>query len=140
MIHLQDINYKPSIHEIDKYIENPVFDQFFQYMNDEYKALCKIDYSKDVWYPGWNIKLRKAGKSLCTIYPRQHYFTVLVVVGRKEKEEVENLLPDFTKQMQDIYNTTKEGMGQRWLMINIHSDDDLYGDMLKLIHIRRTCK
>lgn len=68
------------------------------------------------------------------------YFTVLIVVGNKEKEHVENQLPFLSKEIQDLYQNTKEGNGQGWLMIDVNSDDCVYGDVLQLIHIRRTSK
>ena len=49
MINIKDINYVPSISEISVYIENSAFDELYQHMNNEYKAVCKIEYSKDVW-------------------------------------------------------------------------------------------
>lgn len=140
MIDVKNIEYTPTLDEISAYIKNPLFDQFYQYMVSEYKTLSKIEYSKDVWLRGWNLKLRKAGKGLCVIYPKEHYFTVLVVVGKKEKEMVENVLPKLSNTMQDIYHNTKEGMGQRWLMIDIESNNDVYRDVLTLIRIRRESK
>lgn len=113
MLDLQDINYQPTIEEISDYIGVPLFTELYQHMNAQYKALCKIEYSKDVWFKGWNVKFRKAGKSLCVVYPRESHFLILVVVSSKEKEKVENLLPELSKSMQDIYYQTQEGMGQR---------------------------
>ena len=136
MLDLKDINYMPDIFEISDYIGNPLFDQFCEFMDREYKALRKIEYSKDVWARGWNIKLRKAGKSLCVIYPKENYFTVLVVIGNKEKEKVEGILFNYLMR-QTIYRETKEGNGQRWLMIELHSNDCIYQDTLKLIRIQR---
>ena len=40
-------------------------------MDEEYKAVCRIEYSKDVWARGWNVKFKKAGKSLCVVYPKE---------------------------------------------------------------------
>ncbi len=56
---------------------------------------------------------------MCTIYPKEGYFTVLIVVGRKEKELVETALPDCTAELQNIYNRKKEVNGQKWLMIDV---------------------
>lgn len=140
MLDLKDINYMPDIFEISDYIGNPLFDQFCEFMDREYKALRKIEYSKDVWARGWNIKLRKAGKSLCVIYPKENYFTVLVAIGNKEKEKVEGILSQLSNEVQTIYRETKEGNGQRWLMIELHSNDCIYQDTLKLIRIRRESK
>ena len=74
---------------------------------------------------------------MCTIYPRENYFTVMVVVGTKEKASVEEMLPKCTVGLQDIYHQTQEGNGQRWLMIDLETKDDLYHDLLQLIQIRR---
>ena len=136
MINIKDINYVPNISEISVYIENSAFDELYQHMNNEYKAVCKIEYSKDVWARGWNVKFKKSGKSLCTLYPRESYFTAMIVVGRKEKESVEEILPECTSRLQEIYEETKEGNGQRWLMIDLEDHDSMYHDVLRLIKIR----
>ena len=86
---------------------------------------------------GWNIKFKKSGKSLCTIYPRESYFTVMVVVGRKEKAFVEAILEECTPQLREIYHQTKEGNGQRWLMLDLEDCEAMYQDILRLIAIRR---
>lgn len=59
MINIKDINYVPNISEISVYIENSAFDELYQHMNNEYKAVCKIEYSKDVWARGWKVKFKK---------------------------------------------------------------------------------
>ena len=74
------------------------------------------------------------------IYPRESFFTVLVVVGKKEKELVETILPDCTGELQEIYDRTKEGNGQKWLMIDLEDQGDLFQDVLRLIEIRRNAK
>lgn len=140
MMDLKDINYQPTIEEIKAYIGNEIFKQFLTYMNEEYKALCKIEYSKDVYFKGWNVKFRKAGKGLCVIYPKEGYFTVLVVIGSKEQDKFNDLYPALSKEMKEIYDNTKEGNNQRWLMIDINKKNELYDDVLKLIQIRRESK
>lgn len=140
MLDVMNMEVQPTIEEVTSYISNPMFGDLLEHMQEEYKALSKIEYSRDVWFPGWNLKLRKAGKSLCVVYPRRGYFTVLVVVGIKEKERVETLLPQLTEELQEIYRTTKEGNGQRWLMIDVKENVSLYHDVLKLIRIRREMK
>ena len=137
---LKDINHQPTLEEIASYISNDIYNQFMVYMDEEYKALCKIEYSKDVYFKGWNVKLRKAGKGLCVIYPKQGYFAVLVVIGAKEQSRFNDLYITLSKEMKDIYNNTKEGNNQRWLMVDIKHQDDLYYDILKLIKIRRESK
>ena len=137
MVDLQDKNTCPTIEEIGEYVRNPVFTLFCSEIKDTYKCNEKIEYSSCSWEKGWNIKFKKAGKTLCTIYPKEHYFTVLVVVGTKEKAAVEEILPECTAELQSIYNQTQEGNEQRWLMVDLEDKESLYNDLLRLIQIRR---
>ncbi len=50
---------------------------------------------------------------------------------------VEEILPECTIELSDIYSQTKEGNGQRWLMIDLEDKGNLYNDVLRLIQIRR---
>lgn len=140
MIDIQDFNYVPTAEEISDFVGNQLVNDFFTKMEQECKARCKIEFSKCSWEYGWNVKFKKSRKSLCTVYPRENYFTVLVVVGNKEKEEVENILQGLSPQIQEIYHQTKEGNGQRWLMIDLEDGDEVYRDALRLIKIRLTSK
>lgn len=140
MIDIKDMSYAPSLEEISDYIDFPLFEAFCQYMETEYKAILKIEYSKDSLARGWNVKFRKAGKGLCVVYPKERYFTLLVVVGNKERDLVVNMLPHLSKEIRELYRDTKEGNGQRWLMIDLHAEDCVYQDVLRLIRIRRESK
>lgn len=137
MLNLQDKTLRPTLEDISGYVRNPVFRQFCQTIKDTYTCCEKIDYSSCSWEKGWNIKFKKSGKTLCTLYPREGYFTVLVVVSAKEKTAVEAMLPACTAELQTIYQQTKEGNGQRWLMVDLEDRDSLYDDLLRLIQIRR---
>ena len=137
MIDLQDKSACPTLEEIGEYVRNPVFMLLCSEIKDTYQCSEKIEYSSCSLEKGWNVKFKKAGRTLCTIYPRENYFTVMVVVGEKEKASVEEMLPKCTVELQDIYHQTREGNGQRWLMIDLEVKDDLYHDLLQLIRIRR---
>ena len=137
MVDLQDKNYCPTITEISEYVRNSVFMQLCSEIKNTYKCKEKMEYSSCSWEKGWNIKFKKAGKTLCTIYPREYYFTIMIVVGTKEKPLVEAILPECTVELSDIYHQTQEGNGQRWLMIDLEDKESLYDDVLRLIKIRR---
>ena len=137
MIDIQDKNICPTLEEMGQYIRNSVFLEFCSEIKRLYQCKEKIEFSSCSWEKGWNLKLKKGGKTLCTVYPREHYFTVMIVVGRNKQKFVETILPECTPQLQEIYHQTKEGNGQRWLMIDLEDRDDLYEDILCLIEIRR---
>ncbi len=47
---------------------------------------------------------------MCVVYPKKNYFTVLVVVGNKEKEDVENLLPRLSEYYRKFIVTLEREM------------------------------
>lgn len=139
-ITITDKGYKPTLDEIKEYVSNDLFNAMCVHLDEEYNALYSIDYSGETAFFGWNIKYHKAGRTLCRLYPRDGFFIVLVVVGQKEKDRVEMMLPLMTKQMREKYETTQEGMGQRWLMIEISNQSDVLEDIKKIVAIRRKSK
>lgn len=140
MMNLQDRNTRPTLEELADYINNPLFLSFCSQVKALYACPESIEYSSCSMEKGWNVKFKKSGKTLCTIYPREGYFTAMVVIGPKEKERVEALLPDCSSALQELYWQTREGNGQRWLMIDLEDDDELYQEAFQLIHIRRQGK
>lgn len=137
MIDLQDKQYRPTLEEIGTYVRNPVFNRFCSELKLKYGIEEQLAYSACSMAPGWNIKFKKSGKSLCTIYPHEAYFTVLVVVGKRQKDAVEELLPHCSERIRSVYEATREWNGQRWLMIDLEDDDGSCQDVFRLIEIRR---
>ncbi len=137
MIDIQEKGYCPTLEEIGAYVSNFVFVQFCKEMKTKYNCNEKIEFSSCSWEYGWSVKFKKSGKTLCTIYPQENYFTVLVVVGQKEKEAVEALLQECTLELRDIYSQTKTGNGQKWLMIDLEDNNEMYSAVFRLIDIRR---
>ncbi|MCI8539509.1 MAG: DUF3788 domain-containing protein [Oscillospiraceae bacterium] len=136
MFDLQDKSTCPTLEEIGEWIGNPLFSQFCDEIKETFRCTEKIEFSACSMERGWNIKFKKSGKSLCTIYPRESYFTAMLVVGRKEKEPFEAILPDCAPALREIYRETKEWNGQRWLMVNLEDRDSLYRDVFRLMEIR----
>lgn len=103
MIDMQNQEEIPILEDFEAYIRNPVFMQFCSEIKKKYRCNEKIEFSRCSWERGWNVKFKKSGKSLCTVYPREGYFTVLVVVGEKEKEAVEAILWECTSELRELY-------------------------------------
>ena len=136
MIDRLDKSRCPSLEEMGEYVGNPLFSQFCAEVKDRYQCAERIEFSACSMEKGWNVKFQKSGKTLCTIYPREQYFTVMLVIGRREKAAFEAMLPNCCPAMREIYDRTKEGNGQRWLMIDVEDQDQLYRDMLRGIALR----
>ena len=109
MIDMQNQEEIPILEDFEAYIRNPVFMQFCSEIKKKYRCNEKIEFSRCSWERGWNVKFKKSGKSLCTVYPREGYFTVLVVVGEKEKEAVEAILWECTFRIKRTLRKSKMG-------------------------------
>ena len=76
---------QPTEDEIKEFVGTEIsvlFTDLDNHLREDYKIKPKLAYSScamdnNIWR-GWNIKYRKSGKSLCTIYPQQGYFLVLI--------------------------------------------------------------
>ena len=83
MLDLQDKTYCPTLDEIGAYVGSPAWGQFCSEIKAAYACCEKIEYSACSMERGWNVKFKKAGKALCTIYPRESYFTVRIIRIRR---------------------------------------------------------
>ena len=136
MFERENFNHIPTEYEMKDYIHNDLWQNFCNYMKDTYNIVPKFQFSKCSWEYGWNIKFKKGSKSLCTIYLRENYFTILIVIGKNEKKIFENMLSSFSSDIQNIYKETPEGNNQKWLMIDLEDNDKKYEDIKKIIEFR----
>ncbi len=127
---------KPTMEKISAYVNSPLFDCLCKHVETEYQSKPVLEYSKCSMQFGWNVKYKKAGRTLCTLYPMEGYFIALIVIGNRELKETELMLPFCTEYFEQLYHETKSGMGQKWLMINV-TDDAVLEDVKQCIAIRR---
>ena len=127
---------KPSLTTISVYVNNPLFDELCRHLETEHQSKSVVEFSRCSMQYGWNVKYKKAGRSLCTLYPMEGYFIALIVIGERELPETELILSSFTKYFQQLFYETKTGMGQKWLMINV-TEDAVLEDVKQCIAIRR---
>lgn len=125
----------PEQAEISRYIGNPLWDELCRHIEDTYRAAPRMEHSVCSGAPGWNVKYRKGGRSLCTLYPHSGFAVCLVVIGRREASETELLLSGLSREIQELYASANPVNGCRWLMIPLTSPQIL-SDIKKLIQIR----
>lgn len=130
---------KPSMETINSYVNYPLWNELCIYVEEQYKIKPIFEYSSCSMQPGWNVKYKKAGRTLCTLYPDKGSYIALIVIGERERVEAELALPSFTEYLQQLYYQTKIGMGQRWLMIHV-TDKVILEDVIQCIMIRRGSK
>ncbi len=130
---------EPSFEDISGYVKSDVWNQLNAHLQQNYAVKPKIEYSGCSGAPGWNVKYKKGGRSLCTLYPDAGRFTCLVCIGARETVEAELLLPSCTEYTQNLYDSVKPLNGSRWLMIVVDAESIL-DDAKKLISTRTAKK
>ena len=136
MFSKENFNHIPSEYEMSNYINNELWDKFCEFMKSNYNVNPIFEFSKCSLEFGWNIKFKKGSRTLCTVYPRENYFCVMIVIGKKEKEQFENMFHSFCIEIQEIYGDTREFNNQKWLMIDLEDEDKKYEDVKKILNIR----
>lgn len=128
-------NKAPSLGEISAFVKNELFDKVRDKIETELKVTPRLEYSSCSAQKGWNIKYKKGGRSLCTLYPMDGFFISLVVMGRREEEHMPLILPALSAQTQALYERTPFSLGGRWLMLTVH-DEERFHDLLSLVKVR----
>jgi hypothetical protein len=126
---------QPTLEQIREYIGSPLWQELCASLETGYSIQPVIEHSTCSGAPGWNVKYRKSGRALCTLYPRNGYFTALVSVSAAEATEAEMLLLTCTEAMQALFRRTAPFNGGRWLMIDV-TDKAILADTLRLIGLR----
>ena len=126
---------KPFLEQIAGFIASPLWQDFCAYVEGEYKVTPMVEYSKCSAAPGWNVKYKKGGRSLCTLYPHEGYFTCLVCIGAKEVMGAELVLPICTDYTRAIYEKAGSMNGTRWLMVDV-TGEDILEDAKRLLLVR----
>jgi len=126
---------EPALLQIAQYIDSPLWPELRGFVETAYGVLPKVEYSMCSGARGWNLKYKKGGRSLCTLYPHEGFFTCLVCIGGKETMEAELVLTACNAYTRELYRKTKPFNGTRWLMIDVTSQDILE-DVKRLICVR----
>ena len=136
MFSKDDFKHIPNEYEMSDYINNELWNKFCEFIKSNYNVNPRFEFSKCSLEYGWNIKFKKGSRTLCTVYPRENYFCVMLVIGKKEKEKFENLLHSFCIEIQEANQNTRECNNQKWLMIDLEDDNRKYEDVKKILNIR----
>ena len=135
---LYDHDHEPTEAQICDFVATPLYEALDGYLRQAYNVKPKLAYSGckmggDDWM-GWNIKYKKSGKSLTTIYPKQGYLLLLLAIGAREMNEAELLMPSCTAYIQELF-AVEPVAGAKYLAIELR-DEQVLRDVKNLINIR----
>lgn len=128
-------NDKPSLEDINKFVDNNLWNELCLYLKDTYTVIPKIEYSRCSMQRGWNVKFRKNSKSLCTLYPMNGYFIALIVIGEKERMEAEFIISGCCEYIRTLFERMPYTRGSKWMMIDV-KDQATLRDVKEFITLR----
>lgn len=126
----------PTWEQVTEYICSPLWADFNERIQSAYQIKPCMEHSRCSMQAGWNIKYKKRGRSLCTLYPMKGYFIALVVIGSHELAEAELLMPLCSNYVQTVFKATKAGNGQKWVMLDV-KNERIMEDVFSLINLRK---
>jgi len=126
---------EPALTQIAEHIGSPLWRELCGFVETGYDTLPKIEYSICSGAPGWNVKYKKSGRALCTLYPHEGFFTCLICIGGREMMEAELVLTACCSYTRELYQKTKAFNGTRWMMMDVTSQEILE-DVKSLLRVR----
>ena len=82
------------------------------------------------------LKFRRGGKTVLTIYIREDHFIFLVIFGRAERERFEAQRDTFPRKLRDIYDGSKTFHDGKWMFIPV-ADMETLGAVKGLILLKK---
>ncbi|KAA3654574.1 MAG: DUF3788 family protein [Calditrichaeota bacterium] len=82
------------------------------------------------------IRYRKSGKTLISLFPEHGAFTALVVLGKKESENVMGIREQLSPSTRDLIGSTNQLQDGKWLWIRV-LDPSQVEDVKQLLQAKR---
>lgn len=97
----------------------------------------RTQYAMDESWDGKDeLKFRRGGKTLATVYLREGYFTLLLIFGRQEQEAFEAAQQEFSPFLREIYRASKTYHDGKWMFIDVR-EEELVGQLIRMLHIKK---
>ncbi len=133
-----DRSAEPDMRAIEQYISMPArqrWQETITHIENNYCIKPGISFSICAGKPGWNVKYKKGGKALCTLYPEAESFVALVVLSAADIARFEAERAAYTADTNSLYNKTRLFNGTKWLMIRIDSYE-IFKDFKRLMELK----
>ncbi|MBE6060028.1 MAG: DUF3788 domain-containing protein [Clostridium sulfidigenes] len=127
----------PTEEELNQLMEEDVFKTWCAINN-----FIKDNYDMDMlWDNGgktgvFELKYRKSGKTFCALYPREKGMRVLIILGKNERENFETSRKDFSEDINNFYDNTRQYHDGKWLYLDI-INNTVIADIERLLFIKK---
>jgi len=111
-----------------------VWNNITSFINNNYNFGSKIIFGGKKY--GWAVTYKHGQKTIVTLFPESKSFTVLLVFGKKELENIFENKDIFTKQILQLIEKTKQYHDGKWIWIRIENHI-FKKDICNLIKIKK---
>ena len=84
---------------------------------------------------GWALRYKKS-RAFCTLVPTYRLVSVLVVLGRAEREKFEERRYTWSPKLVKLYDNARAYPDGKWLTVDILSKDDRH-EIMELVSMKR---
>jgi hypothetical protein len=109
-----------------------------EFIEANYPSVFKPDWLFGGKKYGWWLRFKKS-KSFCSLIPEQGRLVVQIVLGGKEREETEKILPELSPSVRKTYAEATTYHDGKWLAI-VADRDEMLDDIKQLLVIKRKPK
>ncbi|MHA2398556.1 MAG: DUF3788 domain-containing protein [Promethearchaeota archaeon] len=121
----------PKIEEIKKNIGDKLslWLELREYLDNRYDFTNEFIFFTKKY--GWSYRYKRKQRTMLYLFPEKGAFSILIVLGKKESEEVNEIRDQLNEQIRSTFDKTEQLHDGRWLWIRILSKSDL--DSLKIL-------
>ena len=87
---------------------------------------------------GWSLRYKKS-KSFCTLIPEKNQFSLQIVFGAKERENVEAIKKGLLQKTRKEYDKATIYHDGKWLLLKIDTER-MVDDVIRLLAVKRRPK
>jgi hypothetical protein len=133
---------EPGMEDIRRFIAGEAGERWGRlnaHIEEAYNSKPQIAYSVCAGKPGWNVKYKKGGKALCTLYPESDGFIALIVLNSADMDVFKAVKGDYTPYLRSLSDACRLFNNTKWLMIRV-SDDSILEDVINLLKLKLSKK
>lgn len=122
----------PSDTQIQMYIGSraKLWHEIHTYVNTHYDFKPELVFFTKKY--GWTIRYRRSGKTLCYFFPEEDAFSLLIVLGAKEADNLEMMRSEINENIMTVFDRTEQLHDGRWMWVRILDQSDLESLILLL--------
>ncbi len=137
-LRLTDKNLMPQKDSLKEFLGNDAFSYWSEirkYIEEAYPKVFSSEWLFGGEKHGWSLRFKK-NKSFCTMIPEKNRCSLVVVLGKKEREKFKENRETFSSQTILLYDASQTYHDGKWILFNINSDE-LFRDLKELLLLKR---